>query len=866
MVRHYKRKTDKASYSKEKLKDAVRAVRNGDLSGYRAAQIYNIPRMTIMDHVHNKRMKSSTLGRCTALSPEIEKKLASYLHTMERYGFGLSRQEVLEVVGHYVTKNGIPTPFKNGKPGNEWFKAFKERNNLSVKKPQAVEYARKKAVDPFIIYPYFDLLKKTIEDLGLNDKPSAIWNLDETSFSKDPSKTKIVGRKGHASTRLIASPGKDNTTVLLAANAVGEKLPPLIIFKGKNVWDSWTSPDAYPNTTYAATTNGWMESEVFENFFKKSFIPALGKQRPILLIYDGHSTHVGLNIIEEANKENVTILKLPAHTSHVLQPLDLAVMKSFKDRWDPLLVKWQRLNIGVPLPKSEFSRLIGTVWTQIDPVVLRNGFQKAGIYPLNQDVVQEHQFDSLKLKKWKESSLNSNVPIIDEHEMAFTGCHLSEQNPRSLLSIVLDFINKKMYSKSSTCTMTDENNHSYKDHHDTSTSHLSANSAISFEELLLSKVKKGDTTKVTRRKVAPGAEVITHTDVILRKRSETKNSKSNNNSHTSKLQSIPSTSACNVTSLSQTRSRSQARPFTMKTPDDIPDCLKEKRKDKIQILSNILISKSTETNFKNKALVKPGTSGTNLANPSIRKMSSTSTFQPSSTKGKGIGKKSSGKENKPCTNTASLIDVKPFELHRKKHNVPSSHSSTTSVSGSISSHSDSDILDAVSDEESDHAYETEKKADTKTHLFYKEIEKQKNPPRSKPKELSCESDEDESRGGVPVLNLRSRRGDATRPNLRPPMPMYNIGDHVLVRYDTKTKWTYYVGIIENIISQNKNLIYCTKFYKTIKKPKLIFKWTKRIDRDEVPESLIVKKVEIVPTSSKSNDFLLSNQDDAVFFI
>lgn len=100
-----------------------------------------------------------------------------------------------------------------------------------------------------------------------------------------------------------------------------------------------------------------MEAEVFENYFKKSFIPAIGTQRPVLLIYDGHSTHVGLNILEEATKENITILKLPAHTSHVLQPLDLAVMKSFKDRWDPLLVKWQRSHIGVPLPKSEFARL-----------------------------------------------------------------------------------------------------------------------------------------------------------------------------------------------------------------------------------------------------------------------------------------------------------------------------------------------------------------------------------------------------------------------------------------------------------------------------------------------------------------------------
>lgn len=232
MPRNYTRKSNKASYSRQKIEDAVRAVRNGEMSGYKAARVYNIPRMSIMDHVHGKRVKSKTLGRNTALSQEIETKLASYIHIMERNGFGLSRDEILEIVSNYVTQNKIPTPFKNGKPGKDWFISFKERNNLSIKKPQAVEHARKKAVDPFIIYSYFDLLKDTLNKLGLRNKPSAIWNLDETSFSKDPSKTKIVSRKGHAATRTVSSTGKDNTTVLLAANASGDKLPPLIIFKG----------------------------------------------------------------------------------------------------------------------------------------------------------------------------------------------------------------------------------------------------------------------------------------------------------------------------------------------------------------------------------------------------------------------------------------------------------------------------------------------------------------------------------------------------------------------------------------------------------------------------------------------------------
>nr|XP_026494170.1 uncharacterized protein LOC113399291 [Vanessa tameamea] len=493
----YNRKSNRGLYSKEKLREAVQEVESGRMSGYKASKIYQIPRMTVMDHVNKRRTKSTTLGRNTALSAENEFRLATNLHFMEKYGFGLSRKEVLQLVGDYINKNNLVTPFKNGIPGKDWFLAFKERHGLSIKKPQAVEYSRKKAVDPFIIYSYFDLLEKTINDLNLKYKPSSIWNLDETSFSKDPAKTKIVGAKGHAATRVISTAGKDNTTVLLGASASGEKLPPLIVYKGKNVWETWTSAEAYPGTSYAATKNGWMETEVFESFFKKTFLPIVKDKCPVLLIYDGHSTHVGLNIIEEARKANITILKLPPHTSHVLQPLDIAVMKPFKDRWDALLVQWQRLNIGSVMPKTEFARLIGQVWAGIDSQVLRNGFRKAGIHPVNREEINENQFDSLKLKHWRAYESTRDVSHMDQD---------IKKTPKSLLTLTLKFFNDIAIRQIP--TILEKTN-------------ISMNLNITFEELLLQKLKRGDSSpKPRRRKVAPGAEVITHKDVLQKKREE----------------------------------------------------------------------------------------------------------------------------------------------------------------------------------------------------------------------------------------------------------------------------------------------------------------------------------------------------------
>lgn len=254
MVRQYVRKKDGPDWSKQELEQAVEMVKSNKMSGYEATKHFNIPRTTIMDHVNGRRgQKSISLGRPTVLRLEVEETLAECLHIMERNGFGLSRKEVIELVAEYIKNNDIKNPFKDGVPGCDWFINFAKRNNLSIKKPQAVEYARKKAADPFLIEAYFNLLEKTIKRLGLENKPERIWNMDETSYSNDPKKTKVVSLRGYASTRTTSTSGKENTTVLFASNAAGGKGPPFIIFKAKNMWSERTSEDAYPGTLYYAT-------------------------------------------------------------------------------------------------------------------------------------------------------------------------------------------------------------------------------------------------------------------------------------------------------------------------------------------------------------------------------------------------------------------------------------------------------------------------------------------------------------------------------------------------------------------------------------------------------------------------------------
>ncbi|XP_029346349.1 uncharacterized protein LOC100574922 isoform X2 [Acyrthosiphon pisum] len=121
MVRSYVRKTKKGdAYTKEQLLQATNAITS--------------KQMTLYDHINKRRgMKSTTKGRNTALSPAVEKSLAQSLTIMEKYGHGLSRTEVLTLVGNYVNDNNLVTPFKGGYPGHDWWIGFSSRHKLSLK-------------------------------------------------------------------------------------------------------------------------------------------------------------------------------------------------------------------------------------------------------------------------------------------------------------------------------------------------------------------------------------------------------------------------------------------------------------------------------------------------------------------------------------------------------------------------------------------------------------------------------------------------------------------------------------------------------------------------------------------------------------
>lgn len=225
-----KRKPRIKSYGRADIEAAKSLIENG-WTVKRAAAAYKIPRTTLILHLKGWKNRNQTenknVGRPVEMKEVDERHLAVCLQTMNKWGFGLSRKEVLSLVETCLIENKIKTRFVNNRPGKDWFIGFCKRWNFSCKKPTKRQSIRTEQISPDIIYGFFDLLEETIQNLSLGDKPSRIFNLDETFICHDPNTSKVVATKNKAVFRTTQGTGRANTSVLSCIAADGKKMPPV---------------------------------------------------------------------------------------------------------------------------------------------------------------------------------------------------------------------------------------------------------------------------------------------------------------------------------------------------------------------------------------------------------------------------------------------------------------------------------------------------------------------------------------------------------------------------------------------------------------------------------------------------------------
>ena len=192
------------SWTSSGMAKALDAIQNQRYTYRRAEEEFGIPSSTLHDHVSGRVHSGQGSGPPKYLTDEEEEELEEFLIGCASVGFAKTRQQVLALVQDVVSRKGRAAQVTHG-----WWESFKRRHpQLTLRTASPLSYARAVASNPEVIHRYFDLLEQTILENGLANKPSQIFNLDETGMPLDPKPLSVVAKKGQKHPSAVGSGDK----------------------------------------------------------------------------------------------------------------------------------------------------------------------------------------------------------------------------------------------------------------------------------------------------------------------------------------------------------------------------------------------------------------------------------------------------------------------------------------------------------------------------------------------------------------------------------------------------------------------------------------------------------------------------------
>ena len=132
-----------------------------------------------------------------------------------------------------------------------------------------------------------------------------------------------------------AQPGQQEWVMVIECiSASRSKIPPYVIFKGEHLVSTWLPATLPPDWTFAVNSKGWtndFHGIHWIKHFNTHTKPLLTSPEDYLvLLCDGHGSHISAAFISYSLQNRIDIILLPPHSSHLLQPLDVAIFGPLK--------------------------------------------------------------------------------------------------------------------------------------------------------------------------------------------------------------------------------------------------------------------------------------------------------------------------------------------------------------------------------------------------------------------------------------------------------------------------------------------------------------------------------------------------------
>jgi len=304
-----------------------------------------------------------------------------------------------------------------------WLHRFTQKYNLSYRRITHISPKIHLGVENDVLSFLNEVHQLRIQ---LDIPPEMILNFDETAIFYDQLPTYSYFKVGEKHPAIkVSNVQKKRLTAGLCITASGEKLKPILIFKGDGV--RFRKLNNTKNYLLKKNTNAWMTLKIFSEYIKYVVKPYVEFQRlkpelkdkKALLIIDNFAGH---KIDEEEKKKledfGIILKYLRPYTTHVCQPLDLSInyllKKSMKDKWVFWFDKNQE-NSKAPT-KQEIYDSFTESWGSITPLHIIKAFLSSGI---SNNVNGEEDVLSKNLIKLRSSQNSYLAAEVQETESQF---------------------------------------------------------------------------------------------------------------------------------------------------------------------------------------------------------------------------------------------------------------------------------------------------------------------------------------------------------------------------------------------------------------------------------------------------------------
>lgn len=255
-----------------------------------------------------------------------------------------------------------------------------------------------------------------------------IINIDETGVTTVMQAPKVVAPTGvNQIGQTVSAERGELVTMCGIVSASGNTIPPAYIFPRIKYKDSFLAGGPIGSFGFSSRS-GWMTQEVFLDVMKHiQKYMSTTKENPILVLMDNHESHVSLDLIVFCREHGIVLLTFPPHTSHRLQPLDVAVLAASKNACKSAFNLWISQNPGKCITIYNIASLTSKPY---DEAFCRknilSGFKKVAHSPWIEQSLKKRTFSVLspRINLYQLPLTIHHLLLPMMNRMTFLGVHL----------------------------------------------------------------------------------------------------------------------------------------------------------------------------------------------------------------------------------------------------------------------------------------------------------------------------------------------------------------------------------------------------------------------------------------------------------